>query len=145
MDSHRDAFLSLSAYLTGFERIELQGTGMLDEYYTRVSTAIDEVHLERLWSITRDLDAMAGNPGELTNLSAEIKRLIMDNEELGSIGKNIIKLWYRGDWPDSGAKFGVSYTSARAYQEGLIWKAMRAHPPGAKQPGFGSWSTRPPK
>jgi hypothetical protein len=141
MDSEKERFLTLSVYLTGYRRIELQGTGMLDEYYSRVNTAIDHGYLQKLWSITALLAEVAAT--EEGDVNAEIKRMIMDDRDLGPIAKNIIKLWYRGDWPDSAAKFGASYTSGRAYQEGLMWRTMRSHAPAAKQPGFGSWSMPP--
>ena len=32
---------------------------------------------------------------------------------------------------------------AKAYKEALAWKTVNAHPPGAKQPGFGSWARAP--
>jgi hypothetical protein len=141
MDSEKERFLTLSVYLTGYRRIELQVTGMLDEYYTRVTTAVDHGHLQKLWSITAQLDGLAATGKG--DVNTEIKRTIMDHYDLGPVAKNIIKLWYRGDWPDGAAKFGTSYTSARAYQEGLMWRTVKSHPPGAKQPGFGSWSMRP--
>ena len=140
-DPEQELFLSLSAYLTGYRRIELRGTGMLAEYFTRVTTSVDAGHIQRLWSLTTQFDELAtSGKGDL---KSEIRRTIMDDADLGAIARNIIKLWYRGDWPDSAAKFGASYTSAQAYQEGLMWGAVRAHPPGAKQPGYGSWSMHP--
>ncbi|NNH33825.1 hypothetical protein C9413_32005, partial [Rhizobium sp. SEMIA 4085] len=33
--------------------------------------------------------------------------------------------------------------SPDAYIEGLLWKAIGAHPAGAKGPGFGSWAFPP--
>ena len=34
--------------------------------------------------------------------------------------------------------------SPQAYQEALAWVSVGVNPPGAKQPGFGSWA-RPPR
>ena len=48
----------------------------------------------------------------------------------------IITLWYLGSW-------NGNYISASSYKEGLVWKVMGSHPPGAKQPGFKSWNTQP--
>ena len=116
---------------------------MLSEYYKRVTSAVRDIDLQRLWSITVQLDGLAKTRKEASDLRAEIKRLLMDDVKLGPLSRNIIKLWYRGDWPDGAARFGTAFTSAQAYREGLLWKAMRTHPSGAKQSGFGSWS-RPP-
>jgi hypothetical protein len=33
--------------------------------------------------------------------------------------------------------------SAAAYTEGLLWRAIGAHPQGAKAPGYGSWAVPP--
>jgi hypothetical protein len=145
MDSQQETFLTLSVYLTGFERTDLLGTGMLTEYYRRVTSALDADDLQNLWSIALQLDGMGKSGKDSGYLSKEIKRLLMDDDRLSVITKNIIKLWYRGDWPDSAARFGTAYTSAQSYQEGLLWKAMRSHPSGAKQPGFGSWKVPPQK
>jgi hypothetical protein len=144
MDTPQEAFLSLSVMLTGFERIELQGTGMLEEYYERVCKGTDYMKLQRLWAIAQQLQRHAATAEKTKDPTFEIKHLLMYDSEMGPLARNIIKLWYRGDWPDSSARFGTSYTSVQAYQEGLLWKAMGSHAAGAKQPGFGSWSTPPP-
>jgi hypothetical protein len=96
-----------------------------------------------LWSITtnttKKLDGLTVPEKEGT-LRAEIKRSLMNHVNLGPIAKNIIRLWYLGTWQKDKSTIVVS---AKAYQEGLIWKVMHTHPPGAKQPGFGSWSDLP--
>jgi len=143
IESQHEAFLSLSVYLTGFDRIDLLGTGMLEEYYARVTSALDKDDLQSLWSVALQLEGAAKRRKNEGHLDEEIKRLVMDDARLGLIAKCIIKLWYRGDWPDSAARFGAAYTSSQSYQEGLLWKAMSTHASGAKQPGFGSWSLPP--
>jgi hypothetical protein len=45
-------------------------------------------------------------------------------------------MWYNGNW-------GQNVVSGQAYIQGLIWDAAEAHPPGAKQPGYGSWAIPP--
>jgi predicted cupin superfamily sugar epimerase len=144
-DFRQEAFLSLSMYLTGFERTELQGTGMLGEYYRRVNSATGREDLDNLWSIALRLDGLVKSKSKESDLSREIENALMEDAQLGPIARSIIKLWYRGDWPDSTARFGTAFTSAQAYQEGLLWRAMRTHASGAKAPGFGSWSTPPTK
>ena len=116
MDNQQEAFLSLSVYLTGFERVELLGTGMLEEYYKYVVCKAGKF-----------------DPNALM-------REVKTSRTLGPIAKNIIRLWYMGTWRKDPAD---EVASAQAYQEGLIWKVMRTHPPGAKQPGFGTWSELP--
>ena len=64
-------------------------------------------------------------------------------------------MWYLGSWFPPPESWFAAYTkvkqndslqrvvSAVTYKEGLVWKAIGAHPPGAKPPGFGSWSKPP--
>ena len=45
-------------------------------------------------------------------------------------------------------QYGVPYritstVTAASYQEGLLWPAIGANPPGAKAPGYGSWAQPP--
>jgi hypothetical protein len=141
MDPEQQLFLSLSAYLTGYRRVDLQGTGMVGEYFARVTTAIDHGCLKRLWSLTAELDGSGATGAD--EADSIVQREIMEDDDLGPIARNIIKLWYRGDWPGGAANPGASYSSAQAYREGLMWRTMGSHPPGAKQPGFGSWSKLP--
>jgi hypothetical protein len=86
-----DAFVELSAELTGFSVEELRSTGLVEQY-------------------------------------AVLAR--------GAGHAEIIELWYTGVWR------GV-IPSARAYAEGLAWKAVGVAAPGTAGPGFGSWERRP--
>ncbi|MFC3890276.1 hypothetical protein ACFOWZ_02220 [Lentzea rhizosphaerae] len=86
-----DAFVELSAELTGFSAEELRSTGLVEQYR-----------------------ALAQGASEA----------------------DIIELWYTGVWR------GV-VPSARAYAEGLAWKAVGVAAPGTSAPGFGSWERRP--
>jgi hypothetical protein len=151
MDAHKEAlnqFLSLSVILTGFDQTELLGTGMAQEYYHQVVSAIGEDISQTLWSIAQTLTERTG-----TDLDAAIRRELMASPKFGPIARNIIQLWYWGSWielpQDWRYQYGTSqqdmtrFTSPEAYQEGLIWKAMSTHPEGAKQPGFGSWGMLP--
>ena len=48
----------------------------------------------------------------------------------------VITMWYLGTWEGA-------YINDLSYKEGLVWNIMHAHPPGAKQPGYKSWSVKP--
>ena len=37
----------------------------------------------------------------------------------------------------------TSTVTSASYQEGLLWRAIGANPPGAKAPGYGSWAKPP--
>jgi hypothetical protein len=147
-DESLEQFLALSVSLTGFDQVELLGTGLVQEYFEQVVGVIGEPISRELWAITRKLTGRAG-----TGPEAAIRRELLSSPKYGPIARSIIQLWYWGCWnelPQSWqAQYGTSpqdvthFTSATAYQEGLIWKAMGTHPQGAKQPGFGSWSMLP--
>ncbi|GAB7184844.1 hypothetical protein ATKI12_4675 [Kitasatospora sp. Ki12] len=49
----------------------------------------------------------------------------------------LVHLWYVGAWP------GEAPSSARAHDQGLVWRTFRATPPGAAAPGHGSWAEAP--
>ncbi len=82
-----------------------------------------------------------------------MEKRIMSDGLLGPLARNIISLWYLGIWNELpwywwlqhgiGATNETRVVSSEAYKEGLLWRAMGAHPPGAKQPGYGSWSLPP--
>jgi hypothetical protein len=69
------------------------------------------------------------------------------------VARAVIKLWYAGMWfglpPEWTDSFGAqtaseaSTVTAASYQEGLLWRAIGANPPGAKAPGYGSWAQPP--
>ena len=143
-----ESFLSLSASLTGFDRVDLLGTGLAQEYYEQVVSAIGESISQKLWAIAQSLSERANNDRE-----AAIRQNLLASPEFGPIARNIIQLWYLGAWnglPQAWRdRYGVNpqdvthITSTAAYQQGLIWKTMSSHPDGARQPGFGSWSLKP--
>jgi hypothetical protein len=80
-------------------------------------------------------------------------RQLMNDKRYGPLARNLIKLWYTGNWnqlPDDWRKtFGVlagdsdQVVSVHSYQEGLVWPLIGAHPQGAKQQGFGAWAHPP--
>ncbi|WP_316527584.1 hypothetical protein [Kitasatospora brasiliensis] len=50
----------------------------------------------------------------------------------------LVHLWYVGAWP------GEAPSSARAHDQGLVWRTFHARPPGSAAPGHGSWAEAPP-
>jgi hypothetical protein len=139
-DARTDRFLALSAGLTGFNRVELLGTGMADAYLRTLEeilpTGILDALLER---------APLDGPGSLAELLAD--------GDLGPVARNLILLWYSGAWtplPDEWrAAHGTSpldvhrVVTPEAYVAGLQWTVAGAHPVGARQQGFGAWAMPP--
>lgn len=135
-DPRVDRFLALSAALTGFNRVELQGTGMTSAYLSAIGELVPEAIVERL------LDRAEGPVDE-----------VLADGELGPVARSVILLWYTGAWtppPDDGHPAGGAaaleerrVVSGDAYVAGLQWVAAGAHPVGARQQGFGAWAVPP--
>lgn len=146
-----DQFLEMSAVLTGFNRVELLGTGMSGIYLNQlievVGSGTTGEFLDRFGQVLEKVRAGKGTPERL------IGREILGHPRWGPLARNVLTLWYLGNWnqlPGSWRnRWGASapdqtvVVSAEAYVEGLVWPAMGTHPQGAKAPGFGSWSTAP--
>lgn len=143
-------FAELSAVLTGFSTTELYGTGVVDLYYNTLLGIIGERIVGRILITWHSIRKKTSDVGEL---EAAVSKRICGPPMMGPVARNIVAMWYVGNWNQMPRawrqKYGASaddetrVISARAYQEGLAWRAFDAHPPAAKQMGFGSW-TRPP-
>ena len=147
------AFVGFSAALTGFGEVDLQGTGQAEEYRTTVAEAVGEEILAELleaWGRVSD-EAQGDDAGAVAKL---LRRDIFSDPKLGPVARNIVKMWYVGIWyelpPAWINEYGAlekNYTftvSASAYVSGLLWPAVGGNPPGARGPGFASW-TGPPR
>lgn len=146
-----DAFLDFSRAATGFSTLRLRGTGQSEAYYSTVTDVVGGAVLDAL------LDAWARVLEEAdrgSDLDYVLRREIFDDPHLGPIARNVIKLWYVGMWYELPKEWSEAYgarerdvtftVSPTAYTEGLLWPAMGANPPGAKAPGYASW-TGPPR
>jgi hypothetical protein len=143
-------FLALSSEVTAFSRFELQGTGQAQLYFDTVIGVVGRAGFDELLQtysrVTRD-------EGRGDRREAELRKNVFGHEKLGPIARNIIKMWYSGVWyqlPRAWTDaYGAHATGATrtvtgdAYVEGLLWRAIGAHPPGARPPGYASWSGPP--
>lgn len=149
-------FLFLSADLTAFDETDLLGTGLAREYLDKVRAACGDEIVAALLDAHREARAdAAGDAGscDRTVLDRELRYRIFADDRLGPVARNVIKLWYAGMWyglPSAwtdcyGAQPAAetSTVTAASYQEGLLWPAIGANPPGAKAPGYGSWALPP--
>jgi hypothetical protein len=144
MTSRPQSFVELSASLTGFSPVILQGTGMTQAYLSKISETVPSGLLDRLFATVENAPQNSARP----DLTA-----ILEDADLGPVARAIAVLWYCGAWtglPDdwharngtvAGDAAGV--LSSAAYQAGLQWTVVGAHPAGARQQGFGVWSTEP--
>lgn len=136
------AFFSLSAELTGFDEVELQGTGVGGAYLRWLSRVFpDELaKLLALWrTIERDLP--------VGRREAAVRRILHD-AALGPFTQAVLALWYTATWtPPAGSRRtqeNIDRAFGAAYPEGLMWRAaIGSHPGGAQPTGFGTWSLAP--
>jgi hypothetical protein len=147
----RERFLAMSAELTAFGTVDLQGSGQTGTYLDLVVRVVGADLLDRVLDAYEQAVRTAGaDRDERTRL---LQRDLLGDEKLGPVARNVIKLWYVGVWyelpPEWVDVFGAlehdgTFTaSAAAYAEGLLWYAIDAHPPGARAPGYGSWAAPP--
>jgi hypothetical protein len=137
-------FVTVSVALTGFSAAELHSTGMVQTYFEEMAMTVGR---PIRWEY---LKATLGDPGAA-----------LTDDKWKPMAQNVIRLWYLGQWkalPDGWAKayfdkemqkgfneFGRDadrVISTLSYQEGLVWRAIGVNPPGAKQPGFASWTRK---
>ena len=141
------SFAALSAELTGFGVAELWGTGQVEPYLAEVlATVGDDVVAHLLREGDEALDS--------TDPRQALQERVLDDARLGPVARNVIVLWYLGQWdplPQAWRnRYGASpldvarVVSPAAYRSGLVWSAIGAHPMGAEGPGYGSWATAPP-
>lgn len=133
-----EAFYALSCALTGFSRVELDGTGVGGVYFEQVSAKIGAETLETLFRVWSDIEKLPEDRREI-----EIAERIFDEPDLRAAAERIVMLWYTGSWYYV-APFDTQVVSPETYIEGLMWKAIGSHPMAAKPQGYGAWSLPPP-
>jgi hypothetical protein len=141
--NHSDAFLAISVWLTGFDATELEGTGMTESY---LQTLIEQNDAETVFCFFAEVDSILTAGGDEAATNAAIAARLMPSSCYNSMAKNIILMWYTGEWySDTGnpPEMTTTQISAQSYIQGLMWSAAETHPPGAKQPGYGSWAETP--
>ena len=146
-----EGFLQLSTVLTDFSEFHLLGTGQAELYYSTAVSIAGKSVMSELLQTFRQVQSDAS--GDAAKLETGLRSAILSDEKLGPVARNLIKLWYIGTWyqlPGSWhERFGLAgddktfIPSPSSYVEGLLWTAIGAHPPGAKAPGYGTWTGPP--
>lgn len=146
-----DGFLALSEALTGFTGQRLRGTGQAEAYLATATGIVGE-------GVMRDLllaaaEARASSGGDTEKHEAELRRLVMSDDRLGPVARNIIRMWYVGSWYQLPKPWREAHgqsprdhdhvVSPISYTEGLLWPAIGANPAGAKPAGYGMWAMPP--
>lgn len=145
-----DSFLQLSAEITGYSETDLLGTGLADSYFKTFTEIVEDSICKDLW--TRSNKIWKKHESEEEKEEA-IRKEMLSDPKFGPIVRNMIKLWYLGQWDELPAAWRENYgnspkdvnfiVSPDSYKQGLVWDAINAHPMGAKQPGFATWSSPP--
>jgi hypothetical protein len=146
-DELQDAFLGLSATLTGYSRFRLVGTGQAGPYLATTREAVGDDILDELLSTYTAVDGDAA--GDERALDGGLRARILSDSKLGPVARNVIKMWFVGTWYQlpqewrdvyaSRAPDSTHVVSPASYTEGLLWPTIGANPPGAKGQGFASW------
>ncbi len=134
----REIFVQLSVEITGFDRSIITGTGLVDQNLRALRSIAGKPVMDKVLSDWDANDPYSFEPDAIP------------------IVNNIVRTWYLGKWValsaaelralslPKGGPAGLNHVlSPEAYREALAWKVVHAHPPGAKQPGFGSWTEVP--
>ncbi|MFY9806356.1 MAG: hypothetical protein WAK86_03715 [Pseudonocardiaceae bacterium] len=140
MARREDFFIDLSIELTGYSRLQLLGTGMCDRYLAELDRVLPSGMVDRLLSAHARADG-----GSVLE--------VLQDATWGPVARRVLILWYCGSWTALPAAWQAVHgaspadtnhvVSAEAYQAGLQWDAVGAHPPGARQQGFGAWAQAP--
>ncbi len=147
-----DFFYKLSSVLTGFNLVKLYGTGQGDFYFKTLKEILGEDFVSEMLNVF-EVIAKQVPPAEINALGEAVKSEIFVHRKWGPVCKNIIKMWYMGNWyqlPNDWRENNVfsvldqnKVLSANSYIQGLVWDAMGKHPKSAKQPGYGTWAFPP--
>ena len=146
------AFLEFSSELTAFSVYDLSGAGVVEDFVQAIDDIVGPAVLNEVLDAYAKILLRAGQSAA-RDRKPLISREILGDPKLGPVARNIIKLWYVGTWytlPQAwGERFGpipkdrTFVVSPASYIEGLMWKAIGAHPAGARAPGYGSWAHPP--
>lgn len=132
-DYYYDVFISISGAITGFPENELLSTGLGETYYQHILESIEQATFLEFLNVSKGILESTYTVEQLNN--AIVAELIAP-AGMQDILNNVATLWYLGTWEGA-------YVNDLSYKEGLVWKVFSSHPPGAKQPGYKSWSIKP--
>ena len=118
-----DDFGALSAALTGYPSAELLGTGMAETYLGHFTAIVGEAFAARLWTIGHDVVHRAGH-----DLSTQLELRILDDPDLGPPARNLIVLWYTGQWVQLPGPGAIATAPARS-------TSTTCSPPSPTPPG----------
>jgi hypothetical protein len=134
-------FENLSIVLTGFSRADIVGTGLLQTYFDTVKKELGKETFEAILNAIQHIKI--SNAESISKKESRQIADLMSNINFKTPIGQIIQLWYLGEWVVGTFNPENYIVSSQSYLEGLIWKAIAAHPMGGKQPGYGTWGFPP--
>jgi hypothetical protein len=164
-------FVTFSACVTAFSEFDLLGTGQAEAFLATVQDQVGKETLRGLleacgplggqpedpaaWSSRMERDVFGRD--DLGPLAKSIIKLWYagiwyepEGTRADAAKRGVPRPRSPGQRPDGEqdrpAKDGREapfVVSSAAYAEGLLWRAIGAHPAGAKAPGYGSWALPP--
>ncbi|WP_405896184.1 hypothetical protein OG242_00270 [Streptomyces sp. NBC_00727] len=164
-------FVKFSATVTGFNEFDLWGTGQAEAYYETVmdqegrdalqkaissvpsATPADPVvkSIIKLWyvgvwygpELTGRVDVAAWTAPGRSGAKPAVPDSSQPEEGLPGQAAPVQQQAGEDRAGDSDERTPPFVVSPEAYTEGLLWRAIGAHPSGAKAPGYGSWANPP--
>lgn len=154
-------FVKFSATVTGFSEFDLWGTGQAEAYYETVVKQEGPDAIQK--AMASDRSAAPADPVVQSIIKLWYVGVWYGPELAGRVdvaawtapGRSGAKLTAPDDsqpeesQPGEGrahagdGRKALFVVSPEAYTEGLLWRAIGAHPSGAKAPGYGSWANPP--
>lgn len=126
-----ELFLSLSSVLTGENVLDAT---LGEEYRSRLQR-VYACDLESLMSTFYNIDSCS-------DIVAELDRILDRNPTLANIARQVIKVWYTGQFNQPDGSIDGPKTPEQ-YRSGLLWKVIQAHAPGYTNGTYGYWETAP--
>ena len=120
--SELPAFLSLSEALTGFNHLD-DNAILGQKYLEAIGSSSAKADIDKILAVWSAMGAL-----ETSIRDSRIAREIMDDADLGGLARKIILLWYTGCLYRTDGS--VQQQLKEGYVEGLVWKAIQAHPIG---------------
>jgi hypothetical protein len=93
LDERAERFVDLSAFLTGYGRVELHGTGLTGLYLQTLDTVLPAGVVDELLDAFARLSATAVSAAT-SGRDVATGAVILDDPKLGPVARNIILLWY---------------------------------------------------
>jgi hypothetical protein len=133
--SELPTFVSLSEALTGFDALDENAT-LAQSYLDLIRSSCAKSDVDGIFAVWKEIGGL-----EQSVRDSRIERDIMNSDTLGQLARWLILLWYTGSLYRAD---GSVQQTKEGYIEGLVWKAIKAHPIGyANETVDFYWKDRP--